>query len=166
VDAAEAPEIPRVRLAIGGGVFVVGWLAPVLVPWVASADGLSAEWKAGISGLLLLGIPELFSVVAIGILGREGFEFLKHRALRALRVLRPAQHVGKTRHRVGVAMFVMPLVLGWAAPYARGWIPEIVTHQVPLAIGGDIIFVSSLFVLGGSFWEKLHGLFVRDVTSE
>ncbi len=155
--------ISRTRLALGGGVLAVGWLAPLLVPWVTSADGLSDEWKAGISGLLLLGIPELFSLVAVGILGKAGYEFLKHRVLRALAPLRPAQHVGRTRHRIGVAMFTLPLALGWAAPYASLWIPSLSEQQVPLAIGADIVFISSLFVLGGSFWEKLRGLFVREV---
>jgi hypothetical protein len=29
-------------------------------------------------------------------------------------------------------------------------------------IGGDVLLVSSLFVLGGEFWDKLRALFVHD----
>jgi hypothetical protein len=28
-------------------------------------------------------------------------------------------------------------------------------------VGGDVVFVTSLFVLGGDFWDKLRSLFVH-----
>lgn len=158
----DRPEISRTRLTVGGAVFVAGWLTPLLIPWVASIDELSGEWKAGISGALMLGIPELFSVVAVGILGRDGFDFLKARLVCSLSTLRPAHRVGKVRHRVGVAMFCLPLLAGWASPYLMAWRPALIDHLVLQGAIGDAIFVTSLFVLGSSFWQKLNRLFVRD----
>jgi hypothetical protein len=29
-------------------------------------------------------------------------------------------------------------------------------------IGGDVLLISSLFVLGGDFWDKVRALFVYD----
>jgi hypothetical protein len=29
---------------------------------------------------------------------------------------------------------------------------------------GDVMFVASLFVLGGDFWEKIRALFIHQVT--
>jgi len=48
----------RSRLTLGGVILVVGLLCPLSIPWVASSD-LPTWWKAVLSGLLLLGIPEL-----------------------------------------------------------------------------------------------------------
>ena len=70
----EAP--PKGRLLVGGGVFALGQLSPALIPFVA-ASGLSPGLKSALSGLLLLGIPELAIFVAIAILGKAGFAYLK-----------------------------------------------------------------------------------------
>jgi hypothetical protein len=60
------------RFRIGIIIFVVGFLSPLLIPVVA-ATGLPTTWKAAISGLLAVGIPEVFSLVAIAIVGKSGF---------------------------------------------------------------------------------------------
>jgi hypothetical protein len=33
-------------------------------------------------------------------------------------------------------------------------------NPLPYAGGGDLIFLVSLFVLGGDFWDKIRALFV------
>jgi len=48
-------------------------------------------------------------------------------------------------------------------PYLALWITELEAHQVRFAIAGDIIFASSLFVLGGDFWLKIKTLFTQDI---
>ena len=66
----------RTRFIVGSAVFGIGFLAPLLVPLV-TASGLSAEWKTGLSGLLLFGIPEIGMLVAVAIMGKDGYEALK-----------------------------------------------------------------------------------------
>ena len=67
---------PKGQLLFGGAVFVLGVLCPLLVPLVAASD-LPTEWKTVLSGLLLLGIPELFMLAAAAILGKSGFDYFK-----------------------------------------------------------------------------------------
>ncbi len=67
---------PQGRLTLGGVIFVVGLLCPLSIPWVVGS-GLPAGWKAALSALLLLGIPELMMLVAAAVLGKSGFHFLK-----------------------------------------------------------------------------------------
>ena len=36
------------------------------------------------------------------------------------------------------------------------------THRFVVSLIGDVMFVASLFVLGGDFWDKVRSLFVHD----
>ena len=51
------------RFRLGLTILIVGWLSPVLIP-VITRTSLSTEWKTIISGLLAVGIPEVFTVAA------------------------------------------------------------------------------------------------------
>ena len=110
------PEQLGLRFRIGIIVLVVGWLCPILVPVVVATD-LPTEWKTVLSGLLMVGIPELFTVAAVAILGKSGFNLIKERVFRFLKKHGPADAVSRTRYRIGLVMFVLPLLLGWLAPY-------------------------------------------------
>jgi hypothetical protein len=45
------------------------------------------------------------------------------------------------------------------------YIPYFEQKPVSFAIGGDLLFVASLLVLGGNFWDKLRSLFVYDAVA-
>ena len=112
---AAAPP-PRGRLILGGAIFMVGLLCPLLIPLVA-ASNLPAGWKATLSGVLLLGIPELFMLTAAGVLGQSGFHYLKSRLFAFFgRHVRP-QVVSRRRYRVGLVLFLPPILWGWLTPY-------------------------------------------------
>jgi len=160
---------PRGRLIAGGTVFVVGFLSPLLVPLVARSD-LSAGWKTTLSGLLLVGIPELFTLVAVAILGKAGFNYLtggiKQRLGAFMARHGPAQTVSARRYKIGLILFLIPILFGWAAPYIEHHIPGYESNQLLYAFIGDVLLVSSLFVLGGEFWDKLRSLFVHGARAE
>jgi hypothetical protein len=40
-------------------------------------------------------------------------------------------------------------------------IPGLAENRVVFCVACDLMFVSSLFVLGGEFWDKLRALFVH-----
>ena len=63
-------EPPRGRLIAGSIVFISGFLSPALIPLVLSTE-LSSGFKTTLTGLLALGIPELFMVIAAAILGKD-----------------------------------------------------------------------------------------------
>jgi hypothetical protein len=160
---------PRARLIVGGAVFVAGFAAPALIPVVA-ASGLPASWKTALSGLLMVGIPELGMVIAVAILGKDGFAFLTGGIKRRLGAFfeqhGPAEHVSATRYKIGLVMFLVPILIGWAAPYLGHHIPFYEGNELLYAIVGDVLLFSSLFVLGGEFWDKLRSLFVHGARAE
>lgn len=157
--AAELQQPPGRRFRVGVIVFVAGFLSPLLIPVIA-ATGLSTKWKATISGMLAVGIPEVFSIVAMALMGKSGFNYLKTQVFRLLKKHAPPDAVGKTRYRIGLVMFVLPLLYGWLAPYVPNLAPEYGLQPLWINIGGDLLLVVSLFVLGGDFWDKLRSLFV------
>jgi len=160
---------PRGRLILGGTVFVAGFLAPVLVP-VVTASGLPASWKTALSGLLMVGIPELGMMAAVAILGKDGYEFLtggiKRRLGAFFKEHGPADQVSAKRYKIGLVMFLVPILIGWAAPYLGHHIPFYEGNELLYAIVGDVLLFTSLFVLGGEFWDKLRSLFVHKARAE
>jgi hypothetical protein len=149
------------RFPVGLAIFIIGFLSPLFIPLV-TASGLSTAWKTAISGLLAAGIPEVFSIVAIAIMGKAGFNYIKGRFFAFLKKHGPPDVVSRRRYHIGLVMFVLPLLFGWLAPYAPHRIPGYETHRLAVSLVGDVMFVSSLFVLGGDFWDKVRSLFIHE----
>ena len=154
-------SLPKGRFYAGGIIFVVGFLSPLLVP-VVTASSLPAGWKTVISGLLLVGIPELTMLVAAAVMGKEGFGYLKQVMFGFLgKHFAPPERVSPTRYCIGLILFSIPLLYGWITPYLIGHFPIFDEYRMELAIIGDLLLFFSLFVHGGEFWDKLRALFIH-----
>ncbi len=155
------PQISKTKLLVGGSVIVVGFMSPLLIPLVAST-GWSIGLKSALSGLLALGIPEVFMIIGVAILGKDGYQFLKEKLFSFLKQFAPPDFVSLTRYRIGLIMFCLPLLLGWAGPYLAQVVADLEDITLWGYILGDLIFIGSFMVLGGNFWDKLSGLFQYD----
>ena len=155
----------KARLIFGGAVIVIGFMSPLLIPVIAALNW-SIGLKSAISGLLALGIPEVFMILGVAILGKAGYQYLKDKLFNFLKNFAPPDFVSLIRYRIGLAMFMLPLLLGWAAPYLAHFFLDL--DELPLwsYIIGDFIFIASFMVLGGNFWDKLSGLFRYDKAVE
>ncbi len=153
----------QTRLIVGAILLVTGFLSPLLIPFVLDS-GLSTSTIGILTGLLAFGIPELFMLIAVAVMGKRGYQYLKERASRFITRLSPDQ-VSHTRYRIGIVLFSTPLILGVLQPYLGHFFPML--DEIPLAVtmGLDFVLLLSLFVLGGEFWEKLKGLFHYDVVA-
>jgi hypothetical protein len=154
----DTPQIPKGRLILGVSILVIGFMSPLLIPVVTSTNW-SVGLKTTVSGLLAFGIPEVFMLIAVAVMGKAGYEYIKDRALKYLKRFAPPDKVSVTRFRIGIIMFSTPLLYGWLQPYLGHYFT--VLNDLPLwqYIIGDTIFIASFFVLGGNFWDKLSGLF-------
>jgi hypothetical protein len=161
--AAPDTEQPRAgwRFRLGLTILIVGWLSPLLIPLVTRTS-LATEWKTIISGLLAVGIPEVFTVVAIAIMGKSGYNLIKDRLFKFLKKHGPPDRVSPARYRIGLVMFVLPILFGWLGPYGAHRIPGYETHRLVVSVIGDVMFVTSFFVLGGDFWDKVSALFIHN----
>ncbi len=156
---SEQKPISTSRLWFGAFILIVGFCAPLFIPLVTSS-GLSTGLIATISGLLAFGVPEIFMLIAISILGKPGYEFLKSKFVGVLAKLAP-DVISQTRHRFGVVLFVTPLIVGFIQPYLGHYFSFFMDIPLWFYITGDLIFVSSIFILGGRFWDKLQRLFLH-----
>jgi hypothetical protein len=148
------------RFRLGLTILIVGWFSPLLIP-VITRTSLATEWKTIISGLLAVGIPEVFTVAAIAIMGKSGYNLIKEKFFSFLKKHGPPDRVSLTRYRIGLVMFVLPLLFAWLGPYGAHRIPGYEAHRFVVSLIGDMVFVASLFVLGGEFWDKVRALFIH-----
>ncbi|MGB3647715.1 MAG: transporter suffix domain-containing protein [Desulfobulbales bacterium] len=155
----------KARFRLGATILVIGFLSPLLIPLVTATD-LSTKWKATISGALALGIPELFSIIAIAIMGKQGFLLLKEKIAKIFKKYGPPETVSRNRYRLGLAMFIFSLLMALILPYLTNLLPFYKQNLVAFSIAGDVLFISSIFVLGGEFWDKLQALFIYDAKVE
>lgn len=151
---------PKNRLIWGTVVFISGFFSPIFIPLVLSS-GLSTGLKSVISGLLAFGVPELFMVIAAGIMGKEGFNYIKRFISILFRRYGPPDTVSKTRYTIGLIMFFLPLIFALLLPYLVDLLTFLSDNFLTISIANDVLLVLSLFVLGGDFWDKLRGLFSR-----
>ena len=153
------------RLKLGVALFGLSIALPVLgVPLVA-AMGLSATNVATISGVLLVG-AEVLGIVAVAVMGKSGYAYIKNRVFGFLKQYGPPAEVSRTRYTIGLVMFAVPIVFGWFAPYVANQIPGYLGNEFTYGIVGDLLLLASLFVLGGDFWDKLHALFKHDAKAK
>ena len=157
-----SPQISKARLILGASILVIGFMSPLLIPLVTRTDW-SIGIKTTLSGLLAFGIPEVFMLIAVAVLGKQGYEFLKGKALRYLKRFAPSDSVSLVRYRIGLIMFSFSLLVGWLQPYLGHYFSFLTELPLWSYILGDIIFISSFFVLGGDFWDKFRGLFNHSV---
>jgi hypothetical protein len=160
-QAESKPQsVSKARLIFGGVIFVGGFLSPLLVPLVSQSN-LPGNWKIFLSTGLIAGLPEIGMLLAVAILGKQGFALLKGKLFAILRRHTEPSAVSARRYRIGLVMFCIPLIVGWLGPYAAHFFPALGSESLVPVIALDLVFASSFLVLGAEFWEKLRRLFVH-----
>ena len=151
-------SLPKSRLFLGGAVFILSQCAPLGIPLVV-ASGLPTSWKNFLTVLLLFGIPEGGILLSIIILGKSGFNYLRGLVFGKIKRYALPQTVSRPRYRLGLVLFLLPLLYGWLSPY----LPLLLDDYQPTrlkALVSDLLLIVSLFLLGGDFWDKLRALFI------
>ncbi len=164
-NTLEPPKMPRKKLLCGLIVFILSFSAPLFIPVILKL-GISPLLKAIISGLLVFGIPEIGMLLAVVILGKDGYLYLKGQILFWLKETIMVNKVSRLRYRVGITLFSATFIVGFLMPYVNYFssIPMQNAHYHSLFLL-DFLFFISLFILGGNFWEKLKALFVYDIVT-
>jgi hypothetical protein len=143
-----------IALAVGGNVlfFTSAWIA--WMPWSASSKAML--WS------VLFFAPETGTLLGAAIMGKENYERFKTSVFTMIGRIKPAGDIGVWRHRVGLVMFCLPILPTYVQAFKPEWLPDASIWRWIVKIVADAIFIASLFVLGGDFWDKLHALFLRE----
>jgi len=125
---------------------------------------LTTSEKAS-AALVYVGSGEIAFLCAVALLGKPFVELLKAKIKGFFISKKPAappEPITKTQHAIGVTLFFMSFlpypvaeaILFFGHPTGRD-----LHYLVAAMLTGDVIFIISLFVLGGEFWERLKNLF-------
>ncbi len=161
LSGSEQPSGADWRLKLGVALFVLSIVLPLLGIPVVATLGFSSSITATISGALLIG-AEVIGVAAIAVMGKSGYAYIKNCALGFLKKHGPPETVSRRRYTIGLVMFSVPILFAWLSIYISDWIPGFMNNPLPYAIAGDVLLLTSLFVLGGDFWDKIRALFIYD----
>lgn len=148
------------RLIIGAILLAIGAVLPFGVCLVPLTDW-PVPVKGAVGGALFFGF-EIMAIPAVAVMGKDNFDRIMSKLKGWLRLLKPAGEVGRARHALGLVLFILPLIPTYIMAYAPKWLPDDSPERLWVNIGADAMFLVSLFVLGGDFWDKLRALFVRD----
>jgi hypothetical protein len=148
------------HLKLGVALFLLSIMLPVVGVPVVAGIGLSAGMATSVSGALLVA-AEILGIAAVAVMGKSGYVYLKSRISKFLKNYGPPKEVSSRRYNIGLVMFCVPLLFGWLSMYTLKWIPGITTYPFAYALIGDCLFLASLFLLGGNFWDKVRALFIH-----
>jgi hypothetical protein len=162
-DALSTPERKPSgwRMSFALALWVGGFFLPLLIPFVTALP-MPVATRTALSGLLVLGLPQILTVIAIALVGKSGFHYLMEQLFGAAKKLGPPVHVSRTRYRLGLVMLFLPLAVALLEPYLT--LPlaqEHLPHWAYSAVS-DTLFLTSFFVLGGEFWDKVKALFIYE----
>jgi len=156
------PPVANWRFTLGVIILLLSIIVPVVGIPVISVFDISVSMKSSISAALLIG-AELLGILAIAVMGKPGYVYIKSLIFGFLKRNGPPQEVSRCRYNIGLVMFCIPVLFGWVSIYAVNYIPGFSQKPLPYAIAGDLLLLVSLFVLGGDFWDKIRALFIYDV---
>jgi hypothetical protein len=155
------------RLAVGGVLVALAIMVKIVGPALIVASALPPSWKTALSISIFVIVPKLLIVTIIFLLGKSGFAYLKalcfRYIVRAISPFAPPRQVSRRRYRIGLVMFVLPIIEAWVAPYLEAAFPDWGANR-PVEWIWDVMFVASFFVLGGDFWDKTRALFIHGAT--
>jgi hypothetical protein len=158
---AEAVQVGT-RFYVGAAIFLGALAMWLLVP-AASAAGWSASQIASLTGGVFIG-TKVGMLAAIAVMGKPGFNHLKRLILGLFRKVGPPQQVGRERYRLGLLLFLVPLLMTWIAPYAAAIFGTAGIYGFLESRALEALLLVGLFLLGGDFWDKLGALFRHRAT--
>lgn len=159
------------RYKAGFGLIVFGHVILVL-GLVSPALGIGAGTAAA---MILAG--EVISMVSIVLLGKDGFMAIKSKLFGFLKA-GFAGPVGRTRHRIGIALLctnvvtaIIVMIYAWSAfgaamaeePTFIVWdlaIEQQASLVFWLFLIGELSFLVAIYTLGADWWDRFRALFV------
>ncbi|MDP4281533.1 MAG: hypothetical protein Q8867_05215 [Bacteroidota bacterium] len=152
------PKNPGSRFYIGLILFILSFL---MLPTGLFLQGFShiQHVRNLIITVFWLAAPVL-KITSVAIMGKPTYLWIKTKTRHVFRRVFKPYHGSQLRYDIGLVMFCLPVFPNFIMAYA----PQLVTDnfylRIIINIVIDVLFIISLFVLGGDFWDKLKALFI------
>jgi len=152
------PEDPGVRFYIGLIVFIISFF---MLPTGLVLKGLVAGhfWKGFVLGIFWISAP-LMKIGSIAILGKSSYAWINYKMHYIYHKVAKPHQITPLRYNIGLFLFVLPFLPNYMISFMPHLIPISLQARYITIIASDVVFLSSLFVLGGDFWDKLRALFI------
>ncbi len=154
----QPPELKRgLRLYAGIAAMVLAFILPVFVV-VVPYLGLPTEWAIIVSAGLFVGGPEILTLAAVALLGKETLRYFTYKIKKALWGVVMERPVSKAQYYFGLVLFLGSVLPLYIYGYFPGLLPE--DKKMYILAAADLTFIISMFIMGAEFWEKIQRIFV------
>lgn len=158
ISPVPAPENPGFRFYLGLTIFITSFFM-LPIGFLLKGFVVSHFWKAFILTCFWVSAP-LMKFSSIAILGNASYLWIKYQMNHVYHRITKPHDVSKFRYNIGLFLFVLPFIPNYIISYTPHLLPASMTVHYIIIITADVIFLISLFILGGDFWDKLRALFV------
>ncbi|MEI6456026.1 MAG: hypothetical protein WCO93_07035 [bacterium] len=158
------PENPGIRFYAGMTLFIASFFM-LPIGLVLKGFAVSHFWKAFILTCFWVSAP-LMKISSIAIMGKTTYMWIKYKMHYVYHRFTRSRDVSRIRYNIGLVMFVLPFIPNYIISYTPHLLPTSMKFHYITIISADVIFLASLFILGGDFWDKLRALFVYSAKAQ
>jgi hypothetical protein len=151
------PKDPGFRFYFGLVIFIASFF---MLPIGLLLKGfmLTHFWKGFILAIFWISAP-IMKISSIAILGKSSYEFINYKIHYIYHQVAKPNQVTPLRYNIGLVLFVLPFLPNYMISFMPHLFSMSLTTRYIIIIASDVVFIASLFVLGGDFWDKLRALF-------
>jgi hypothetical protein len=151
------PKNPGFRFYLGLVVFIISFF--MLPTGLVLREFVSGSFlKSFVLGVFWISAP-LMKIISVAILGKASYAWINYLMHYFYHKVRPSR-ITPLRYNIGLVMFVLPFLPNYIISFMPHLIPISLIARYIIIVASDLMFVASLFVLGGDFWDKLRALFI------
>jgi len=154
----QKPENPGFRFYLGLAIFIAS--AFMLPTGLILQQYVVSHYMKGLVVTVFWISAPLMKISSIAVLGKPSYLWIKYQMRHFYYHVAKANRVSKTRYNIGLIMFTLPFIPNYILAYAPNLFPDAYYIRTIIHSFFDLVFISSLFVLGGDFWDKLRALFI------
>ena len=116
-------------------------------------------WKGFVLAAFWISAP-IMKISSIAILGKSSYLWIQYKMHFIYHHVAKPHQVTPFRYNIGLVMFILPFLPNYMFSFMPHLLPDSLLLRYFIIIAADVVFLSSLFVLGGDFWDKLRALFI------
>ncbi len=154
----QPPESPGFRFYLGLVIFIASFFM-LPIGLVLKGFMLTHFWKGFVLAAFWISAP-IMKITSIAILGKASYNWINYKIHYIYHHVAKPHQVTPLRYNIGLVLFILPFLPNYMISFMPHLFYIDITMRYIIIIISDIIFITSLFVLGGDFWDKLRALFV------
>ncbi|MGF1779268.1 hypothetical protein [Vibrio nomapromontoriensis] len=154
--------VDNIRLFSGILMLVIACASPLLIPIISTLK-IGNGSKALLSGAMIFGVPELATLAAVMLLGKERLLVIKNWVVEKVLKLKPQRKSTKSGYYSGlILMMVVGPIMNIVLFYLPVLSPDWVESRRVIGVICDVTFIVALFMAGEQLWGKLEAIFSFD----